>query len=208
MIEFQAFPKIPRQRRDIVITEKIDGTNACVQIARIDDNTPRDEEYLSTVKFVEFEGEEYDVAAQSRKRIITPGNDNYAFADWVWKNADELVSVLGEGKHFGEWWGQGIQRRYDSTWKTFSLFNSGRWSKDDFAQTEIGKRDELDVVPVLYHGTFSDEAIEHTLQILREQGSWASPGFMNPEGVVIFHTQSRQMYKVLLENDELPKSLL
>jgi hypothetical protein len=31
-MEFEAFPKIPRLKRDMVITEKIDGTNACVLI--------------------------------------------------------------------------------------------------------------------------------------------------------------------------------
>lgn len=33
MIEFKAWPKIPRLFRDVIITEKIDGTNAAIHIA-------------------------------------------------------------------------------------------------------------------------------------------------------------------------------
>ena len=33
MIEFTKFPKIPRLNRDMIITEKIDGTNAQIYVA-------------------------------------------------------------------------------------------------------------------------------------------------------------------------------
>src|SRR6185369_17529395 len=98
-IAFQPWPKIPRLNRDITITEKIDGTNAAVGVS-------------------------YDKAvvwAQSRTRIITPQNDNAGFAKWVEQNARELADVLGPGLHFGEWWGQGVQRGYGMTRKFFSL---------------------------------------------------------------------------------------
>lgn len=32
MTEFQEFPKIVRYSRDVIVTEKIDGTNACLFI--------------------------------------------------------------------------------------------------------------------------------------------------------------------------------
>ena len=51
--EFRAWPSIPRLYRDCVITEKIDGTNAAVVVT--DDG---------------------QVYAQSRKRVITRGDDN------------------------------------------------------------------------------------------------------------------------------------
>src|SRR5678815_2758188 len=101
---FEAFESIPRISRACVISEKIDGTNAQVYI-------PDDSSY---------------VLAGSRNRWITPEDDNYGFATWVRDNATELLK-LGPGRHFGEWWGAGIQRRYGLTEKRWSLFNSGRW---------------------------------------------------------------------------------
>jgi hypothetical protein len=88
-MEFQAFDKIPRLRRGCVITEKIDGTNA--QVCFADDG---------------------QMLVGSRNRWITPDNDNYGFARWCVENETELRK-LGPGRHFGEWWGAGIQRRYN-----------------------------------------------------------------------------------------------
>lgn len=178
MMEFQAFPKIARLNRDIVITEKIDGTNAAIGIT-----------------------ENGEVYAQSRSRIITPDKDNFGFARWVYDNNIALSDILGPGLHFGEWWGAGIQRGYGLKEKRFSLFNTARWVDLEPAQTN----GLLDVVPVLYEGPFSQEAIRAGLLWLAEYGSLAAPGFMRPEGVVIYHTAARSMFKVTLENDEKPK---
>ena len=102
---FIAWPKIPRYENDtVVITEKIDGTNACIAIHN--DGT-------------------YHV--QSRTKIITPEDDNYGFAAWVASRPD-IIAFLGPGYHYGEWWGGKIQRGYGVT-KRFSLFNSGRWQQ-------------------------------------------------------------------------------
>ena len=43
--------------------------------------------------------------------------------------------------------------------------------------------------------------------ILRERGSYAAPGFMKPEGVVVFHTAGNVGFKKTIEKDELPKAL-
>ncbi len=172
-MSFETFPKIARLNRDIVITEKIDGTNAQVFI----------------------EGD--TAVAGSRTRWITPENDNFGFARWVHENQEQLIAELGEGRHFGEWWGSGIQRGYDQTQKRFWLFNTHRWRDIDL--------ELCDVVPVLYQGHFSTNAVNAALQLLREVGSLAAPGFMKPEGIVIFHTAASQLFKVTLEKDEKPK---
>ena len=175
---FTAFPKIPRLRRGCYISEKIDGTNAQIVI------TP--------------EGE---IFAGSRNRWITPEADNAGFARWVQENKDELLK-LGVGQHFGEWWGQGIQRGYGLTEKRFSLFNAGRWSDGN------GQRPACcSVVPFLAAGPFTDTLVQETLDKLRSEGSVAAPGWMRPEGVVVWLTAAGTYYKVLLEGDELPKSL-
>lgn len=179
MVEFRAWPKTPRLFRDVWITEKLDGTNAAVIIT-----------------------EDGEVGAQSRNRLITPEDDNYGFARWVSDNEAALAATLGPGYHYGEWWGQGIQRGYGLTERRFSLFNTGRWT-ETFLLSEVPG---LDVVPVLYVGPFGDFQVTTAMHDLRTYGSTAAPGFMRPEGIVMFHTASRQGYKALLENDERPKN--
>lgn len=174
MTDFIPFPKVPRLKRGCIITEKIDGTNAQIVI--------------------DAEG---NVRAGSRNRWINPGDDNFGFARWVNEHEDELRE-LGEGQHFGEWWGAGIQRTYGLKEKRFSLFNTGRWSS--------GRPACCNVVPVLYVGDFTTDIVDGVLDDLRETGSRAAPGFMKPEGVIVFMTASRHLYKVLSENDNEPKS--
>lgn len=176
-IEFKPWPKIPRLRRSIVITEKIDGTNAIVHV-----------------------GEDGTVRAGSRTRWITPESDNFGFAKWVREHAEELRG-LGPGYHYGEWWGQGIRNEgYGLTEKRFSLFNTSRWADDRQTRPAC-----CGVVPILFAGVDKGGAVEECLERLRTQGSVAAPGFMKPEGVVVFHSAASQFFKVLLVNDDLPK---
>jgi RNA ligase len=193
-MDFQTFPKIPRLKlcAEVVITEKLDGTNAQIVIKRLDelDQTFSAEWELST-------NEEFAMFAGSRTRWIKPGakTDNYGFAAWVKENAEELFK-LGEGQHFGEWYGQGIQRNYGLDTRRFALFNRARYeSALDVSCVEF--------VPLLYTGGI--ENVDKCLQNLRERGSYAVPGFMNPEGIIVYNTAARSMFKVLLENDNQPK---
>ena len=105
-VEFKAWEKIPRENPfTVTITEKIDGTNACIII---------------------MDGE--IVGVQSRKRLITVLEDNYGFAKWVEYNKKDLLG-LGDGYHYGEWAGLGIQgnpHKLDK--KHFFLFNTFRWN--------------------------------------------------------------------------------
>lgn len=175
---FESFPKMARLSRECIITEKIDGTNAQIFI------TP-DGEFL----------------VGSRNRWITPQADNYGFAGWAHVYKDELLK-LGPGRHFGEWWGAGIQRNYGLKEKRFSLFNVERWG-------ENGKETPpacCSVVPVLFRGEFESICIQLALGNLVAHGSSAAPGFMNPEGIVIWHTAARIGFKKTIENDEKPKT--
>ena len=45
------------------------------------------------------------------------------------------------------------------------------------------------------------------MDTLKETGSQAAPGFMKPEGIIVFMTAARHLYKVLAENDEKPKGI-
>ena len=194
--QFEGFPKIRRLFRDIIITEKIDGTNAQVHVL-----------------------EDGRVLAASRKRYLLPEqSDNFGFRAWVEAHADELRE-LGPGRHFGEWWGKGVQRGYGLDEKRFSLFNVSRWwsewnARFDLTKMERGKEVEIGrtqpplccgVVPIIYAGPFSEDVVHTKLYELEALGSLAAIGFLRPEGIVIFHQQSGHLFKVTLENDEKPK---
>jgi hypothetical protein len=173
MLEFQSFPKIPRLFRDIVITEKLDGTNA--QIVVSDDG--------SSI-----------IAIGSRNRWITPEDDNFGFARWVRENEQELLK-LGPGSHFGEWWGAGIQRRYGLSEKRFSLFNTKRWNANNPPPAGCH------VVPVLYAGPMCTDAIKSELAELQNHGSYAAPGFMSPEGIMVYHIAAGQYFKYTFDDN-------
>lgn len=176
-MDFQEFRKIPRLSRDIVITEKIDGTNGIIGIT---------------------EDGEFNVG--SRSRWLTPGTgDNHGFLLWALSNREELLN-LGPGYHFGEWWGLGIQRGYNLKEKRFSLFNVHRWGDESVRPSCCS------VVPTLYRGEFHTTEVLQCLHELKANGSKASPGFDKPEGVVIFHTASGYLFKKTIVGDEHHKT--
>lgn len=208
-IEFQAWSKTPRLFRDIVITEKIDGTNSAVIIQPYE---PGDiDGGLVCAVIHDDEGAQWSVAAQSRKRIITPGKttDNYGFAKFVQDNAEELFALLGEGRHFGEWWGHGIQGRYGDSMKDrrgFALFNTERYSEvRTYLKDEAGRDVLVEPVPVLWRGQFSEWMIHQVAKEMLEFGSVAAPFAPNPEGIMIYHTQSGKAYKFTFDNNDKGK---
>lgn len=188
-MEFQGFPKIARLSRECVVTEKIDGTNAQIKIVP----------YGAENDFVGacYSDNDFIIYAGSRNRWVDLKDDNYGFAKWVATNAEELLK-LGPGQHFGEWWGAGIQRRYGLTEKRFSLFNVGVWNEEN-------KPACCHVVPVLYRGEFDTQAIAQTIDALSSFGSVAAPGFMDPEGVIVYHEAAKLMFKKTCKDDEKPK---
>ena len=199
--EFEAWPKIGRLRRDVIITEKLDGTNGQISIRAAEMDRFPDNDLDA---YVLVNGCAHYVRAGSRNKWIAPGKqDNAGFAGWVRENADVLVELLGEGRHYGEWWGQGIQRRYDMDHKQFSLFNVGRWNHAMFTEYDT----EIDVVPTLYEGPFHTDSIQNVVDELERNGSVAAPGFMDPEGVIVFHTASRVSFKQTIKGDDAPKSV-
>jgi len=143
-IEFKPWPKIGRGNPfKVTITEKIDGSNACIVIV---------------------DGE--IVKVQSRKRFITPGknNDNAGFAGWVEAHKDELLA-LEDGHHYGEWAGPGIQGNpLKLEEKRFFLFDTFRWNPDNPNRPAC-----CDVVPVLYQGILIPETIPGLLDDLKSK---------------------------------------
>lgn len=183
MIEFAGFKKMPRLTRECVVTEKIDGTNGVIYI-----------------------GEQGEFLVGSRSRWIEEHTDNYGFYKWCMENKADLLS-LGIGIHYGEWWGSGIQRGYGlpKGEKRFSLFNVRRWVKDR-TQALLERQEYCPeccyIVPVLYTGMFDTLVIDGLLITMKEQGSRVVPGFMRPEGIVVYHKAGNLMFKKTIEKDD------
>jgi len=182
--QFEVWPKIPRLRNEIVtITEKLDGTNAQVCI------TP-----------------DGKVLAGSRNRWLGAVDEktgkiqeNYGFHAWVQENKEQLKG-LGVGRHYGEWWGFGIgPRGYGLPDKRLALFNTFR-PKDSLPSC-VGQ------VPVLYQGPGLElsRIVSELIEKLKREGSVAAPGYMRPEGLVVYSSLTKSRYKVLCENDDKPK---
>jgi hypothetical protein len=213
--EFRSFNKLARLNREIVITEKLDGSNAQILIV-----PGQVGEVITDPNVIAVSPDGSRMYAGSRNKWITPKADNYGFAGWCVRNYEELFK-LGPGRHFGEWWGNGIQRRYGLAEKRFSLFNVARWNWCNATGLFQLVKDEVTggfstvagpacchVVPTLWRGPFDTEKIKETQLLLQGQGSAAAPGFMDPEGIVIFHTAANFCFKVTLANDDKPKSLV
>lgn len=208
-MEYIPFPKIPRLSRNIVVTEKIDGTNACVAISCAPDG------FQSPLNDFDFRipkgGMEWNVRFGSRTRWLSLASDNYGFCRWGRDNLYDLIE-LGVGNHFGEWWGSGIQRGYGLQEKRFSLFNAGRFVEAGViadAPPCFALKDGMavapaccHVVPVMYQGPFVQDEIEACLSALEFDGSKAAPGYDNPEGIIIYHTAAGSYFKKTIEKDE------
>lgn len=162
---FEPYGKTPRWRSQVVVTEKIDGTNSLVEIPA-DPSLP--------------------LAVGSRNRWITPGKgtDNFGFAEWA-QNNEALLRRLGPGKHYGEWWGCGIGRGYGLTEKRWSLFQAHRWTDEQLRK--MGLPGNVGVVPILVRSEphFDFDPVAVAIEKLLTHGSVAVPGYMNPEGVIV-----------------------
>lgn len=212
---FVGFPKIARLSRECYITEKIDGTNAQIAILheRLEDGTLM-ENANRLAWFCGPDASCWGIYAGSRTRWITLKDDNHGFAAWVSNHVPELRQ-LGPGRHFGEWWGSGINRGYllPKGEKRFSLFNVSRWCLSGQVPKPIPSADPRIVkwqdvlpscchlAPVLYRGIFTTDACEAALLRLKTLGSQASPGFNNPEGIVCFLVSANVGLKKTLNND-------
>lgn len=212
--EFIGFPKIGRLSKPVIITEKIDGTNAQILILEINNSAILSSFWYASAPKKEIAGVPYLLMVGSRSRWLTPDNDNFGFCRWAYDNVDDLFT-LGHGRHFGEWWGKGIQRGYGMTEKKFSLFNTSRWIHPDnqdlyrnafplsFIQRMEKPPECCSVVPtVAILPKFNSVQIDNAMASLKEFGSLAKLGFKNPEGIVAYHTGGNVCFKKTFEQDE------
>lgn len=161
-MEFQKFNSIENIRKfNVTITQKLHGTNASIFIFRN-----------------EVTGE-LDLRTGKRTSFCTPEIDNAGFANFVYSNKAEIIEKLGEGNHYGEWVGPGVNSSEGLTGeKRFVLFDVLKWQDKQLPH-------RVDVIPLLYSGRYSDEKLLEIMEDLKVNGSKYVKGFMRPEGVVI-----------------------
>jgi hypothetical protein len=194
-LTFEPFPKLARLRRTCTITEKIDGTNAQIVFGA-------DGELLvgSRKRAIYPEGTQFNAQGE-----VIKGTDNFGFAAWVYANRDELFEFLGEGRHYGEWAGVGIQRGYHLDHKRFFLFNSARFGPGRQEIPPSLRAKGLDVVPVLYEGEFTTDTVDNCMESLWATGSHVVSRLghgHDPEGVVVYHHALRSYFKVTYDYDD------
>ncbi len=169
-VEFEPWAKIPRAvLGDCVMSMKMDGTNACVIIK-----------------------DGAIVGVQSRKRMINVGkdSDNYGFASYVSQN-EQMFLQLGEGRHYGEWAGLGIQSNpHNLPNKQFFLFDTRRWGEHNPPPGCIS------VVEVLHHGEYTRQNVDDVMNNLKtrsEAEGWKA------EGIVVYFPKLKAMEKHTFE---------
>lgn len=175
MIDFKPFNTInPIGKLNFSITQKIHGTNAQVLVFKTEDGT-------------------LDLLCGSRNRWITPEQDNFDFAKFVYKNKEAFLS-LGPGRYDGEWAGPGINNGEGLQERTFILFDHYKFPPQRPLPPQCM------VVPVLHKGAFDLNKIDEVMNDLKANGSRLVPGFMQPEGIVVDINGSR--YKKVFKAEE------
>lgn len=230
--DYPKYKPIPRLHRDVVLTEKVDGSNGLIHVI---DLTTEGIDEASSVAYVDGDhvqrviegasiygtdqmGKKYLIRAGSRNRWLSTEKDNFGFCAWVMANADALTA-LGPGYHYGEWFGLGIQTGYGLDKKRFALFNVAKWYDPRDPRTHTSTFEDnfpkakpcpsvVTVVPVIsvVDGKHLNAEVDKALHTLESEGSFIAPGFMKPEGVVVFHAAAGVLFKATIHNDEKPKS--
>ncbi len=164
IVEFKPWPKIKRDNPfTVTITEKMDGTKSCIIIK-----------------------DDAIVGVQSRNRFITPEDDNFGFAMWVDVNTKELLK-LGEGYHYGEWAGEGIQKNpHNIIGRKLFLFNTFRWNSENPNRPNC-----CDVVPILFQGQMDANTVQTLMaDLLANKGDKETP-----EGIIVYYHTFRNYSK-------------
>jgi hypothetical protein len=175
MSDFVSFGKIQQVGKlYMTITQKIHGSNAQI--------------------FIWEDENGINLKTGSRTRWITPEDDNFGFAKFVYGNATEIIQTLGLGRHYGEWAGPGINAGEGLAEKNLFLFDWKRWKDKELPKN-------ISTVPVLYSGKYDISEIDFQMSILKQDGSRACPGYMKPEGVVV--SIDRNFYKKTFDAEEI-----
>ncbi len=178
---FKSFGKMARlDTTRMRITQKMHGTNAQILIEN------------------DVEAGVMRIKAGSRTKYLTETNDNFGFAKWVNENAQDLIEILNEGRHYGEWCGPGINSGEGLKERTLFLFDVPRF------RHFIEKREhpQVSCVPILYEGPFNTVTIDNVFGWLKREGSHAVEygTFDKVEGIVV-EVDGKRFKKVFNSED-------
>lgn len=181
--EFKSWREIDKfQGVHVIITEKIHGSNAQILVYRDESGALK-------------------ALAGSRTQFLDPwGRDNFGFAKYVMAHEAQICEQLGEGRHYGEWVGPGVNSDYGLKDKHLVLFDFRRHPKEKFEAGQMPPN--MLPIPVLYDGPYAPGIEDKVMDGLKANGSVLSPGFMKPEGVVLFFPQFGSMKKKVFKAEE------
>lgn len=170
LLSFKHWPKIPRISNDSFIITE-KMDGTNGQIAVLEDGT---------------------VMAGSRNKWLSAEEDNQGFYKWIQARKQQILDNLPVGRYYGEFVGAGIQRTYNLKEKRFYFFDT----RLNFVEGDFY------TVPILAEtgGGFPEFTVWNCEMILRDTGSHAVSGFMEPEGFVIRSKLTGQMWKHIIEN--------
>ncbi len=89
------------------------------------------------------------------------------------------------------------------TERRFALFNVARWGENG---SDV-RPSCCEVVPTLFEGPFTTQAVEWCIRLLEDTGSLATGADdeAKAEGVVVYHVAARALFKRTILGDEKPK---
>lgn len=168
-LNFKKFPKIARLESNVIITEKIDGTNG--QIYKTVDG---------------------QILIGSRSQWLTIEKDNFGFAKWVKQYEKEWLKFLQPDQRiYGEWYGHGIQRGYGLKEKRFMIFNP----VGDLPNILNVERSTILYEGVLdYLG-----ALLSWKSWLINFGSKHVEGYNRPEGLIVYFKDNATLFKIIID---------
>jgi len=181
MSEYPKYPSIERfENIYSIISEKVDGTNGLIEI-----------EYDDGLLAVRF---------GSRNRWLTLSSDNAGFMNFFAMFAKKIAIVpdilrakavneldnrnkvcSNPIRIYGEWYGKGIQRGYGLDTKYFMPFHT-------ILAEALIEANVPNIMPphIMYTGKFDKQIADDMMNLLRTHGSGVTPGYFNPEGIVVY----------------------
>lgn len=170
------YPKTGRISGPWLVTEKVDGTSACIAIEPGPFGSPA-------------------ISFGSRNRWLTREADNHGFYAWAVAHSGWFMGHLGVGVHYGEWFGRGIQRGYGMTERRLALFDVERYqTRLAHAVTNPG----VITVPALLEARDGDEG----LGWLGHMAPTSTLGPVPMEGVVLRHRVTGAVFKHLFDGQK------
>jgi hypothetical protein len=189
-IQHLSFPKIQRlENLEVIVTEKLDGTNAVIY---------KETEEDGTIRFKFGSRNRWLGGHDEKGKII----ENHGFFQFCSDNLEYLMK-LSDGYHYGEFIGPGINRGYFRDKKMLFLFdtrleeaaNNGLFGPDIRTVPVLAENISL-IEVMMYMKDIKDENPE-LMSTINEQ--------VKMEGVMLYIPRLNQRIKVIFDKEHNPQ---